>query len=96
MTRYSSMMASEFLGLIFFCGEFDRLCPLLVVEGELVNFFIIFGDVETDLEGVGLDLEWDEQTLEWASRSSTLHGAMRPKIKYDTIIYRTQGSDWSV
>lgn len=61
-------MAAELLGLLFLSGEFDRLWALLV-EGELVDFFIDLGDAERELEGVGLELELDEQTLEWASRS---------------------------
>lgn len=68
ITKYSSIMAAEFLGLLFLSGEFDLLCALLV-EGELVDFFIDLGDAAWDLEGAGLVLEWDEQTLEWASRS---------------------------
>jgi hypothetical protein len=69
MTKYSSIMAAEFLGLLFLRGEFDRLCGLLV-EGELVDFFINLGDAVWVLEGASLVLEWDdEQTLEWASRS---------------------------
>ena len=61
-------MAAEFLGLLFLSGEFDRLWALLV-EGELVDFFIDLGDAVWELEGAGLELELDEQTLEWASRS---------------------------
>ena len=68
ITKYSSIMAAEFLGLLFLRGEFDRLCGLLV-EGELVDFFISLGDGVWELEGAALVLEWDEQTLEWASRS---------------------------
>lgn len=61
-------MIDEFLGLLFLSGEFDRLWGLLV-DGELVDFFIILGDAVWELEGAGLELVWDEQTLEWASRS---------------------------
>ena len=68
INKYSSIMASEFLGLLFFNGEFDRLWALFV-EGELVDFFIILGDAVRELEGVGLELEWDEQALECDSRS---------------------------
>ena len=57
------MMAAEFLGQLFLRGEFDRLCGLLVVE-EIVDFFINLGDVAWELEGTGLVLEWDKQTLE--------------------------------
>ena len=34
------------------------------MEGELVDFFISLGDGVWELEGAGLVLEWDEQTLE--------------------------------
>ena len=63
ITRYSSTMVDEFLGLLFLSGEFDRLWALLV-EGELVDFFIILGDAVWELEGIDLELEWEEQTLE--------------------------------
>ena len=56
-------MVDEFLGLLFLSGEFDRLWALLV-EGELVDFFIILGDAVWELEGTDLELEWEEQTLE--------------------------------
>ena len=64
--RYSSWIMAELLGelfgLFFLKGE---LLPLLV-EVELVDFFMDFGDWVLE---VFLDWEWDTQTLEWASRS---------------------------
>ena len=64
ITRYSSGIMAEFLGL-FFIGELDRLLGLFA-EGELLDFFMDLGDEVLELF---LELEWDAHTLEWASRS---------------------------
>ena len=65
ITRYSSGIADEFLGLLFFNGELDRTFGLFPVT-ELADRLMDFGDWELE---VFLEWEWDAHTLEWASSS---------------------------